>query len=91
MPRFQKDRLIFGGLLLALIAIGEIVLHELYLPAWPVFVVMLFFFLAHMDRKVAPNIIIGALAGIGCTMLAKPVVGALAPLPVCPGADLCIC
>ncbi len=53
-----------GGMLLVLIAVGETILHEFDLPAWPPLFVMLFFFLTHMDKKAAPNIIIGALVGM---------------------------
>ena len=78
--KLERNRLIFGAMLLAAITLGEIVLHELHLPAWPVFFVMMFFFLAHMDKKAAPNIIIGALVGIGCFVTARPVIVALAPI-----------
>ena len=33
-----------------------------------------------MDKKVAPNIIIGALVGIGCFIIARPVITAIAPI-----------
>ncbi len=69
-----------GGMLLVLIAVGETILHEFDLPVWPPLFVMLFFFLAHMDKKVAPNIIIGALVGIGCFIIARPVITAIAPI-----------
>jgi hypothetical protein len=80
MVRINKNRLIMGAMLLVLIAVGETILHELHLPTWPPLFVMLFFFLAHMDKKVAPNIIIGALAGIGCFVIARPVIVAVAPI-----------
>ena len=79
MAKLDKNRLMFGAMLLVLIALGEIVLHKLNLPTWPVFLIMVFFFLAHMDKKVAPNIIIGAIAGIGCMIIARPIVTAIAP------------
>ena len=79
MALLDKNRLCFGAMLLAVIAIGEIVLHELNLPAWPIFFAMMFFFLAHMDKKAAPHIIIGALVGIGCFIVARPVIAAIAP------------
>jgi hypothetical protein len=79
MSFFETNRLIFGGMLLTLIAVGEVVLHELHLPSWPVFFVMVFFFLSHMDRMMIPRIIIGAIAGIACMLIARPVVVALAP------------
>jgi hypothetical protein len=80
MAMLDQNRLMFGAMLLVLIAIAEIVLHEFNLPAWPVFFVMMFFFLAHMDKKTAPNIIIGALVGIGCFIVARPVIAAIAPI-----------
>jgi hypothetical protein len=80
MVKFNKNRLMMGGMLLVLIAIGETILHEFDLPAWPPLFVMLFFFLSHMDKKAAPNIIIGALVGIGCFIIARPIVVAIAPI-----------
>lgn len=80
MAKLDKNRLIFGALLLVLITMAEIVLHALQIPGWPVLFVMLFFFLAHMDKKVAPNIIIGALVGIGCFVIAKPIIRILYPI-----------
>jgi hypothetical protein len=80
MVRVSKNRLMMGGMLLVLIAVGETILHEFDLPAWPPLFVMLFFFLAHMDKKVAPNIIIGALTGIGCFMIARPIITIIAPI-----------
>lgn len=61
-------------MLLILIAAGEVILHEFQLPSWPVFFVMIFFFLSHMDHAVIPKIIIGAIAGIVCIIIARPVV-----------------
>lgn len=80
MAKLDKNRLIFGAMLLVLITITEIVLHALQVPGWPVLFVMLFFFLVHMDKKAAPNIIIGALVGIGCFVIAKPVIRAIYPI-----------
>jgi len=80
MAKLDKNRLIFGVMLLVLIAVGEVVLHKVNVPAWPVFLVMVFFFLAHMDKKVAPNIIIGAIAGILCMIIARPVVATISPV-----------
>jgi uncharacterized membrane protein len=64
MAKLSKDRLIFGLLLIVLIAIGMIVLGRLKLATWPAFMVMIFFFEAHMDIKKASHIIIGGLFGI---------------------------
>ena len=80
MARFNRQRLIFGGYLLVLIAIAEVVLEGLHLPAWPAFMAMIFFFVEHMDQKKVPQILVGAVAGIACLLLARPVVAALAPL-----------
>jgi hypothetical protein len=41
---------------------------------------MIFFFVEHMDVKKAPHILVGGVFGIACILLAKPAVGALAPL-----------
>ena len=79
MKTHYRNRLIFGVMLLAVIAISEIILHELHLPTWPVFFVMMFFFLGHTDKSTAPNIIIGALVGIGCFVIAKPIIVAMIP------------
>jgi hypothetical protein len=64
MAKLSKDRLIFGILLIVLIAIGMIILGRLKLATWPAFMVMIFFFEAHMDVKKASHIIIGGLFGI---------------------------
>lgn len=80
MAKLDKNRLIFGALLLVFITMVEMVLHALHLPGWPVFFVMLFFFLTHMDKKAAPNIIIGALVGIGCFVIAKPIIRVIYPI-----------
>jgi hypothetical protein len=88
MSFFDTNRLIFGGMLLLLIAAGEIVLHELQLPSWPVFFVMVFFFLSHMDSKVIPKIICGAVAGLVSIIIAKPLVTMLTPIIGLPLARL---
>ena len=44
MAKLDKNRLIFGTLLLVSITIAEIVLHAFHLPGWPILFVMLFFF-----------------------------------------------
>ncbi len=65
----KKERLIFGIYLLVLIVAIELVLHQFHWPAWPVFMVMIFFFEAHMDRAKAPHLLIGAVVGISCYVL----------------------
>ena len=64
MAKLSKDRLIFGVFLIILVALGEIILGHLKLATWPAFMVMIFFFEAHMDMKKAPNILVGGLFGI---------------------------
>ena len=80
MPKFNRQRLVFGLYLLVLIAVAELVAGHFKLPAWPAFMAMIFFFVEHMDVKKAPHILVGGVFGIACILLAKPVVGALAPL-----------
>jgi len=71
MAKLDKNRLIFGVFLIILIAIGEIVFHMLHVPAWPAFLTMIFFFMAHMDKKLAPNMLIGGAFGILMIIVAK--------------------
>jgi hypothetical protein len=70
---------LFGFLLVAFIIVFEIILARLGLPAWPAFMVMIFFFVAHEDASMAPHILIGGLAGIICVILVKEFVAALGP------------
>lgn len=69
MAKLNKERLIFGVFLLILIVIAEIILEHFHLATWPAFMVMIFFFEAHMDIKKAPNIIVGGLFGMICTLV----------------------
>jgi hypothetical protein len=85
MATLNRQRLVFGLYLLVLIAVFEIATGRLHVPAWPAFVAMVFFFAEHMDPKKVPHILIGGAVGIACILLARPVIGALAPLL---GADL---
>jgi len=71
--------ILFGFLLVAFIIVFEIILARLGLPAWPAFMVMIFFFVAHEDVRTAPNIIIGGLAGIACIVLLKEFLQLLGP------------
>jgi hypothetical protein len=79
MAKLSKDRLIFGVLLIVLIALGEIVLAHFKLATWPAFMVMIFFFEAHMDMKKAPNILVGGLFGIANLIIIKIFLEAAAP------------
>jgi hypothetical protein len=80
MPAFNRQRLVFGLYLLVLIAAAELIAGHFKWPAWPAFMAMIFFFVEHMDVKKAPHILVGGVFGIACILVAKPVVGALAPL-----------
>ena len=80
MPKFNRQRLVFGLYLLVLIAVVELIAGHFKLPAWPAFMAMIFFFVEHMDVKKAPHILVGAIFGIACILLATPIVGALAPV-----------
>ena len=85
MAKFDRQRLIFGLYLLVLIAIAEVAVGALEVPAWPAFLAMIFFFVEHMDVKKARAIVVGGTFGIGLLLLAKPIIGALAPMM---GVDL---
>jgi hypothetical protein len=80
MPKFNRQRLVFGLYLLVLIAVAELIAGHFKLPAWPAFMAMIFFFVEHMDVRKAPHILVGAVFGIACILLATPTVAALAPV-----------
>jgi hypothetical protein len=75
MAKLSKDRLVFGVFLIIVIALGEITMGILDYPAWPAFMVMIFFFEAHMDTKKAPTILAGGLFGIAQIILIKIFLG----------------
>lgn len=75
-----KRGLLFGLLLVAFIVIFEIIIARLSLPAWPAFMVMIFFFVVHEDIKQAPNILMGGLTGIFCVVLSGMFVETLEPM-----------
>jgi hypothetical protein len=79
MAKLSKDRLVFGVFLIIVVALGEIILGKLGLPSWPAFMVMIFFFEAHMDMKKAPNILVGGLFGIANLIIIKIFLEATAP------------
>ena len=64
MAKPDPQRLIFGLFLLALIIAIESVLHTFHLSGWPAFMVMVFFFVEHMDVKKASHIVVGGAVGI---------------------------
>lgn len=76
---FTKNNILFGFLLVAFVIAFEIILAYLKLPAWPAFMVMIFFFVVHEDTKQAPGILIGGLAGIVCVLLLEIFIDALKP------------
>ncbi len=76
---FSKRNVLFGFLLVTFIIVFEIILARLGMPAWPAFMVMIFFFVAHEDVRTAPNIVIGGLAGIACAVLLKDFLQLLGP------------
>ena len=78
--KFNRDRLILGLYVLALIVITELLSSHFKLPAWPAFVAWVLFFGEHMNPRSAPSILIGAAVGIGLVLLAPIVIGALARL-----------
>lgn len=77
---FTKKSVLFGFLLVAFIIVFEIILATLSLPAWPAFMVMIFFFVVHEDTKQAPHILIGGLAGIVCVVLSELFIDVLMPV-----------
>jgi hypothetical protein len=77
---FTKKGILFGFLLVVFIIVFEIILARLSLPAWPAFMVMIFFFVVHEDVKQSPNILIGGVAGIFCVVLCGIFIDALKPL-----------
>jgi hypothetical protein len=80
MPKFDRQRLVFGLYLLVLIAAAVLITGHFKLPAWPAFMAMVFFFVEDMDIKKVPRILAGGIFGIGCILLAAPTIGALAPV-----------
>jgi hypothetical protein len=80
MPKFDRQRLVFGLYLLVLIAAAVLITGHFKLPAWPAFMAMVFFFVEDMDAKKVPHILVGGMFGIACILVAAPIIGALAPL-----------
>ena len=80
MPGLDRHRLIFGLYLLVLIAAAVLVAGRFGIPAWPAFMAMVFFFVEDMNVGKVPHILLGGMFGIGCILLAAPIIGVLAPL-----------
>jgi hypothetical protein len=67
---FNRRNLLTCALLLPLIAVAEVLLFLLKLPAWPVMVCMVSFFLAEQERGKLPHIVLGgALGELSCLIL----------------------
>jgi hypothetical protein len=67
---FNKGNLLTCALLLPLIAAAEILLFLLKLPAWPVMLCMVSFFLAEREREKTGHIVLGgALGELSCLIL----------------------
>lgn len=64
MEKLNKGRILLGIGLLLLVAIMSAVCHAFEAPTWPAFMVMIFFFMGDMDKKLIPKIIVGAGVGI---------------------------
>lgn len=76
---FNKMTVIFLVLLLVLIIVGEFVIEGMHMATWPAFMVMVFFFMAHMNIKEAPAILIGSAFGIFNLVLIRYWYGAVVP------------
>lgn len=80
MAKLNTQRLVFGLFLLVIIVIAELVFGATKLMAWPAFMVMIFFFMEHMNVKKVPDILVGGCFGIICIILIKYFIHAFAPL-----------
>lgn len=68
MAKLNPQRLIFGLFLLVVVVVMELAFHQFHLSGWPAFMVMVFFFVEHMDIKKASHILVGGAVGILATM-----------------------
>jgi len=80
VAKLNPQRLVFGLFLLVLIVAMELVLHSIHLSGWPAFMVMVFFFVEHMDVKKAPQILVGGAIGILCALGFFVFLGKFAPV-----------
>jgi hypothetical protein len=78
--KLDPQRLVFGAFLLVLIVIGQIIFTHFHLPGWPAYMIMILFFIEHMDVKKVLPILAGGLFGIVCIILFKLFLDALAPV-----------
>lgn len=80
MSSLKSRRLVFGCYLVLLIVSAELLLGYFGLPGWPAFMVMILFFMAGMDVKKVPHILVGGLCGIAWILGAKLVLVSLGPV-----------
>jgi hypothetical protein len=76
--KFNRQRLIFGLFVLALITITELVTGYFKLPSWPAYVAWVLFFIEQMNPKKAAPILIGMITAIMLVLLAPLAIGLLA-------------
>lgn len=79
MAKLDSQRLTFGAFLMIPIVLAVVVLGHLKLPTWPAFLAMILFFMEHMNPKKVSEILVGAVFGIACIILAGIIVKMLAP------------
>ena len=79
MVKLDKNRLIFGVFLVIFIIITTVIAGHFKIPLWPAFIVMIFFFETHMNKKKIPNILIGGLFGMANLIIIKYFLQLLAP------------
>jgi len=75
----SKPRMAEVGAVIALIISVEVLIHRLSIPAWPVFLVVIFFLLSKKSRKDVPKFLASGLAGLGASLLSRALLGALSP------------
>lgn len=77
---FNLVNTVFLLVLLVVVMIAEFALELNFLMTWPAFMVMIFFFFAHGDAKVAPSIIVGGAWGLFNMVLIKAWIPFVMPL-----------
>ncbi|AET66510.1 hypothetical protein Desor_0829 [Desulfosporosinus orientis DSM 765] len=76
----NKLNIIFLALLLVLIMAAELILEPRHLAAWPAFLIMIFYFMSHMNIKEAPAILIGSAFGLLNLVLITYWMGVIVPM-----------
>lgn len=76
--QFNRQRLIFGLFVLALIAITELIAGFFNLPPWPAYVAWVLFFIEQMNPKKAAPILIGAITAMALLLFAPVGIALLA-------------